>query len=125
MLNDEDRFYEIVAAEIRQNRIQDGLWTKAIAKSLGDENKTKAMYIQMRVEQLAREERSRPQSHPTEPFEPWESDEEEDGADASTAPNWKPHAIKAAEVLGFLLGLWLIVEYLWPWIRSIKSGMTP
>ena len=125
MLNDEDRFYDVVAREIRENRIQDGLWTKAIAKSLGDENKTKAMYIQMRVEQLAREERSRPQAQATEPLDSWESGEDEAGSDAPAEPAWKPHAIKAAEVLGFLLGLWLIVEYLWPWIRSIKSGMTP
>jgi len=51
---DDEKYYEIVAQEIRENTIKDALWTKAIAKSMGDENKTKAVYIQLRVEQLIR-----------------------------------------------------------------------
>lgn len=53
---DDEKYYQVVADEIREGRIKDALWTKAIAKSMGDENKTKAVYIQLRVEQLMQEE---------------------------------------------------------------------
>ncbi|MEW6305094.1 MAG: hypothetical protein AB1705_16590 [Verrucomicrobiota bacterium] len=54
---DDEKYYQTVADELAGNQINQALWTKAIAKSMGDENKTKAIYIQLRVEQLIQDER--------------------------------------------------------------------
>lgn len=52
---DDEAYYQIVSEELSENRINQALWTKAIAKSMGDEPKTKAVYIQLRVQQLMQE----------------------------------------------------------------------
>ena len=39
---DDEKYYQAVADELREGRINDGLWTKALARCQGDENKTKA-----------------------------------------------------------------------------------
>ena len=49
--NDDDIFL-IVAQELASKRIDEALWTKAYALENGDERKTKAHYIRLRVEQL-------------------------------------------------------------------------
>ncbi len=54
---DDEKYYQAVADELREGRINDGLWTKALARCQGDENKTKATYIQWRVEQLIQAEK--------------------------------------------------------------------
>jgi len=54
---DDEKYYQAVADELREGRINDGLWTKALARCQGDENKTKATYIQWRVEQLIQVEK--------------------------------------------------------------------
>lgn len=50
-LSDTD-LYSVVADELKSNRIDDGLWTKAFALEGGEENATKARYIKLRVLQL-------------------------------------------------------------------------
>ena len=51
-----DSFYEKVANDI-ENDIQDkGVWAKAFAKADGDENKTKAIYIEFMVEEMILEQ---------------------------------------------------------------------
>jgi cell division protein FtsL len=48
-----DGLYDVVAGELDKGDIRQGLWAKAFADADGDEAKTKARYINMRVEQLA------------------------------------------------------------------------
>jgi len=48
----DEKLYEIVANEIDVGEIQKGLWAKAFAQCSGEDAKTKALYIQMRVNQL-------------------------------------------------------------------------
>ena len=45
-------FYEQVAEELRQGNIDKGIWAKSIAKSDGNENKAKSIYIQLRAKYL-------------------------------------------------------------------------
>ena len=42
----EERLYEIAGAEIATKNVNLGLWTKAFSTALGDEAKTKAIYIE-------------------------------------------------------------------------------
>lgn len=53
-IDDDDRFFTQVAKELVNKQIDDGLWAKAFALQDGDEKKTKAQYIKLRVEQLSR-----------------------------------------------------------------------
>ena len=48
----EEKLYEIAGAEIATKNVNLGAWTKAFSVALGDEAKTKAVYIQLRVDQL-------------------------------------------------------------------------
>ena len=59
---DDEHLYELVSEEMAEGGIKQGMWTKAFANAMGDENKAKAIYIRMRVEQLAREEARREHS---------------------------------------------------------------
>ncbi len=52
--NDEE-LYEIVANEVSRKEIRAGLWAKAFAQSGGDEGKTLALYIRLRVSALGKE----------------------------------------------------------------------
>ena len=49
---DEEALYEIAAAEIAVRRVKKGLWAKAYAQCEGDPNRTKALYIKLRVQAL-------------------------------------------------------------------------
>ena len=49
---DEEALYEIVAAEMAVRKIKKGLWAKAYAQCEGDTNRTKALYIKLRVQAL-------------------------------------------------------------------------
>ena len=51
----EEYIYEQVALELRKNEKRVGLWTKAIALSLGDESKVESIYIQLRAESIVDE----------------------------------------------------------------------
>ena len=48
----EEEIYELVSQEIDEEKTKKGLWTKAFSKSDGDENKTKALYIKYRFDQI-------------------------------------------------------------------------
>lgn len=47
---DEHLMYEKIADDIDKNIINKGVWTKAFAKSEGDETKQKAIYIELMIE---------------------------------------------------------------------------
>jgi hypothetical protein len=51
-LEDSDRLYEKVWAEVETGNIQAGLWARCFADADGDENRAKASYIKFRVQQL-------------------------------------------------------------------------
>ncbi len=51
----EERIYEIAGLEIASKNVKAGLWTKAFAHSQGDEQRTKVIYIELRVEELREE----------------------------------------------------------------------
>ena len=69
----EEKLYEIAGAEIATKNVNLGAWTKAFSVALGDEAKTKAVYIQLRVdqlrEQLTAELQQRNESHSA--LRPW------------------------------------------------------
>ena len=45
--------YELIADEIDTGNTQKALWTKAFSEAEGDENKTKALYIKYRFEDIS------------------------------------------------------------------------
>lgn len=51
-MND-DAFFDEVAKEIQENRLVSGVWARAFAEAAGDENLAKAIYIKLRVGQMA------------------------------------------------------------------------
>lgn len=53
----DDAFYDEVAKEMQENRMIPGVWTRAFAEADGDENRAKAIYIKLRVEKMAVENR--------------------------------------------------------------------
>lgn len=55
-MNDE-AFYSQVAEEIQAKKMSPGLWTKAFAQAGGDTERTRAVYIKLRVAQLVSEKR--------------------------------------------------------------------
>ncbi len=107
---DDEKYYQIVADELRGNRINDALWTKAIAKSQGDENKTKATYIQLRVEQIMQEER---QSRVTKA--PAETDELDEPKEVYEASPTEAQKIGQWIVAGVLIVIILYVGKNWVW----------
>jgi len=48
----EEKLYELVAKEIKNGIIRDGLWAKALAHCNGDREKAKSLYIQYRIQSL-------------------------------------------------------------------------
>ncbi len=119
---DDEKYYEIVAQEIRENTIKDALWTKAIAKSMGDENKTKAVYIQLRVEQLIREEQSTSREAQIQAAsdQAWD-DEESGGLSEHNRQALMQWGKLLGEILVFAIGVFAIYKWLWPWLRSIRG----
>ncbi len=119
-MDSEDQFYQVVAEELRENRINDALWTKAIARSGGDPNKTKALYIQMRVSQIAQEDhRQRVYESDVQP-EPvqdslWEKVETKLGPKWARVANY---AAKAAAVVALIVII-LNVRKIGPWLRGL------
>lgn len=49
---DDEPFYEDVAKEMESDAIKPGLWTKAFVEAGGDNERTKVVYIRLRVAQL-------------------------------------------------------------------------
>jgi hypothetical protein len=48
----EEKLYEIAGQELMSKAVRPGLWTKAFAVAYGDEQKTKAVYVELRVAEL-------------------------------------------------------------------------
>ena len=48
----EEEIYELISEEIESNNTKKGIWTKAFSESEGDEQKTKALYIKYRFDQI-------------------------------------------------------------------------
>lgn len=48
----DEQLYEVVGSELEEGVRKNGLWTKAISQSGGDENKAQAIYIKLRVQSL-------------------------------------------------------------------------
>ncbi len=48
----EEEIYELISEEIESSSTKKGLWTKAFSESEGDEQKTKALYIKYRFDQM-------------------------------------------------------------------------
>ncbi len=48
----DQRFYDMVADEIRSRSLVDGLWVRSISEAGGEATKARAIYISYRVEQL-------------------------------------------------------------------------
>ena len=51
---EEEKIYERVSKEFSENK-KEGLWTKALIQSEGDENKAKYIYMKLRAEHLTKE----------------------------------------------------------------------
>jgi hypothetical protein len=63
---DEDQYFSQVAKEMVSGQRDEGLWAKAYALQEGDDKKTKAHYIRLRVEQLSKADvENRPTVQPT------------------------------------------------------------
>ncbi len=115
---DDEKYYQVVADEIRDGRIRDALWTKAIAKSMGDENKTKAVYIQLRVEQLMQEEnrtRIEEKLHP-------DAAENQDEAGESTVERTSNQPNEAAKFIAIvvlvIVILFVFKKMVWPKLQT-------
>ena len=48
----EEEIYELISEEIESSSRKKGIWTKAFSEAEGDENKTKALYIKYRFDQI-------------------------------------------------------------------------
>ncbi len=55
MTTGDEHFYAQVGDELEAEQRDKGTWTKALAQSDFDENKARAAYVEMRVEQLKAE----------------------------------------------------------------------
>lgn len=118
---DDEKYYQVVADELRDNRIKDALWTKAIAKSQGDENKTKATYIQLRVEQLMQEDKRSRLERQTSGASV-ESDDDEGSSDPVEDKQMKT-GMMIGQVIIFVIGILVIWKFLFPWVQQIKRQM--
>lgn len=58
MGRDDEHLYEIAARELEANAPRKGLYAKAFAEAMGDEAKTKALYLRLRVAQLKAQQES-------------------------------------------------------------------
>lgn len=112
---DDEKYYQAVADELREGRINDGLWTKALARCQGDENKTKATYIQWRVEQIMLAEKKAAYGTAGS------AEDETETADKAPAPAANPAlAIVKWVVIAILLGVifWAVKFLLWPKLQT-------
>ena len=56
----DQRYYDLVAAELAIQNVKPGLWARALAESGADDKRTQAFYIRLRVAELRQEEGTRP-----------------------------------------------------------------
>ncbi len=103
-MNDDEVLYERVSHEMADGDIKEGMWTKAYANALGDEGKAKALYIRMRVEQLAREEAQKERSALGVDDDP-DDDEGAKFAFKSIEERIPPQVLNALQIGGFVVGM--------------------
>lgn len=116
---DDEKFYQIIADEIRDGRINDAVWTKAIAKSMGDDNKTKAVYIQLRVEQLMQEEtRSKIEERLDESRGNFRLDEAENEADSKDDESIRHFGKYIGTVILIIIILFVVKTMVWPKVQT-------
>jgi hypothetical protein len=53
----EEKAYEQVAEEVARRDLKPGLWTKALAESVGNENIARSLYLKFRAQQLLSDHR--------------------------------------------------------------------
>ena len=107
-MNDDEVLYERVSREMSDGDIKEGMWTKAYANAMGDEGKAKAMYIRMRVEQLAREEAQKQYSALGVDDGTENEDEDDDGALMAVKrieEKIPPQVLNAIQIGGFVIGM--------------------
>jgi hypothetical protein len=46
------RYYDIVASELKSRQLVDGLWARAVAETGDEDSRARARYIKLRAEQL-------------------------------------------------------------------------
>jgi hypothetical protein len=111
---DDEKYYQAVADELREGRINDGLWTKALARCQGDENKTKATYIQWRVEQIMLAEKRTSYGAVGAENEEDESDTPHPSSSnpALTVVKWVAIVILTGVII------WAVKFLLWPKLRT-------
>jgi hypothetical protein len=103
-MNDDEVLYERVSREMADGDIKEGMWTKAYANAMGDEGKAKALYIRMRVEQLAREEAQKERSA-LGVDDDLDEDDESVSALKSIEEKIPPQVLNALQIGGFVVGM--------------------
>ena len=100
--SDDEKFYEEVARELQERPLIPGLWTKAFAEMGGDDAKARALYINLRVEQLRDEAVTENERQKSEAKR-----KEKEGYLAAEAakPPLKWYELLANMILGFFCGL--------------------
>lgn len=70
---DDQYFYEQAISEIRERRVIEAVWAKAFAEADGDQKRTTARYIAIRVEQMkaAQQDKAEQAKSPDKPKLPW------------------------------------------------------
>lgn len=93
------RYYDAVAAELKNRQINEGLWARALAESGADDSRARARYIKLRVDFLREKEQERIQGE--EERVETERDGMQTEAEGSRGPSF-------ARVLLYLVGSFLI-----------------
>lgn len=127
-MNDDDVLYEQVSREMANGDIKEGMWTKSYANAMGDEGKAKALYIRMRVEELAREQAL--QEHAARGVDDGEveADDSEGFSIKNIEEKIPPQVMNAIQVVVFVGGvvaLWLFredVRRFGQWLRQKLTG---
>lgn len=83
MLNDE-KYYKIVSDEIKENRINEAVWLKAMVEAKRDVEKAKIIYIKLRVQQLRGENIGNKINDSLEAIEKWMRDHTPEGPKITT-----------------------------------------
>lgn len=102
-MNDDEILYERVSREMGEGDIKEGMWTKAYANAMGEEGRAKALYIRMRVEQLAQEEAQKERAALGV-----DDDLDEDGDSfgiKSIKERIPPQLLNALQIGGFVIGI--------------------
>jgi hypothetical protein len=65
----EEEAYALVAAELQERNLKPGLWAKALAESVGNENVAKSLYLKFRAAQLLRDYQAAKERRESEVFQ--------------------------------------------------------